>query len=997
MHLEGTGGRHRARRAAGVLERGAGRHDGLEAVEEVAPGAHVARLFLDPDKPLEGGIGGQGRAQLAGREWIHLLEAQDRHVDRRQPALLPLLEQVVVDAPGTEEGPAHPAALSLHHPRIIDEPVEAAAGQLVDSRHRERVAEEALRAHHHEGLPEVAPDLLAEAVEELRRRRQVDDLHVVLGAELEEALEARARVLRALSLVAVRQEQDQAAHAAPLELGRGEQLIDDDLGAVDEVAELGLPDGQGPRVGARVAVLEGEDRLLGERAVDHLEAALVGRQVVERDPAGAVVVIAVDRVAVAERAALRVLAGQADGVPLEEQRADGERLGAAPVDRLILEHGGGARLHQALEPRVPAEAVRHRGDRARDRLEHFARHGGVGGPVGAGRLQPLPPAAEPLADLGRHGARGLSARHQGAAHLVDHVLELGLGEDAGADKLLPVDARHRRVPLDEPAHDRLGEAGVVELVVAVAAVADQVDDDVGVEGLPPGERQLGDQVDRLRVVGVDVEDRRVHRLGDVGGVAGRPRLRRRGGEADLVVDDDVDGAAGGVAGETAEQQRLGDHALAGEGGVAVHDDRHHPAALAVAQVILLGADDALDHRGHHLEVARVEREREVDAGSLTHQIVRVAHVVLDVAVALHLGGQGAALELGEDVLERLAEHVGQDVQPAAVRHAEDQLLDAALRRSVDQRVEQGDQGGAALEGEALGARIHPLELLLEGVGADQVAQEVELALVRQARAVPDRLHPLLQPVALALVGDVHVLDADRAGVGLLQDGEDLADGGAVGAVEAVAAHHLVEVRLAQAELRELEGRVAARALAERIDVGRHVAELPVGVDQIVDLDAGGELIARDALRQAAVLGEEGGSVCGAAALEGAETLRQIRRQGGRVLLVRLVGRVEERGGLEQDVDARHVVRAGSFYGQRRRPAIRPREIQRARNSPSMSANVAGWWRCIMWPAPASTARSTAAVKKAARRSHSAAPWRNEDCSPSTSSTGQVTRRQNSAA
>ena len=51
---------------------------------------------------------------------------------------------------------------------------------------------------------------LPEEVEELAGRGAVDDADVVLcGGELEEALEARARVLGAVPLVAVRQEQRQ--------------------------------------------------------------------------------------------------------------------------------------------------------------------------------------------------------------------------------------------------------------------------------------------------------------------------------------------------------------------------------------------------------------------------------------------------------------------------------------------------------------------------------------------------------------------------------------------------------------------------------------------------------------------------------------------------------------------------------------------------------------------------------------------------------------------
>ena len=67
------------------------------------------------------------------------------------------------------------------------------------------------------------------------------DLEAVLGGHLQEALEPRAGVLGPLPFVAVRQQHDQAAVQAPLGTGRGDELVDHDLGAVGEVAKLGLP------------------------------------------------------------------------------------------------------------------------------------------------------------------------------------------------------------------------------------------------------------------------------------------------------------------------------------------------------------------------------------------------------------------------------------------------------------------------------------------------------------------------------------------------------------------------------------------------------------------------------------------------------------------------------------------------------------------------------------------------------------------------------------
>ena len=162
----------------------------------------------------------------------------------------------------------------------------------------------------------------------------------------QEPLEARRGVLGALALVAVRQQQDQAGELAPLVLGRHQEVVDDDLGAVGEVAELGLPGHQGLGRLDRVAVLEADGGVLGEQGVADGEVAhrprrlqRVGADAVQavadvgqRDVLLAVGVVDQDGVAVAEGAAAGVLAGQAHVDALVHERADGQRLGQGPVD-----------------------------------------------------------------------------------------------------------------------------------------------------------------------------------------------------------------------------------------------------------------------------------------------------------------------------------------------------------------------------------------------------------------------------------------------------------------------------------------------------------------------------------------------------------------------------------------------------------------------------------------------------------------------------------------
>ena len=69
-------------------------------------------------------------------------------------------------------------------------------------------------------------------------------------------------------------------------------------------------------------------------------------------------------------------------------------------------------------------------------------------------------------------------------------------------------------------HQRLREAWLVALVVAKAAIAPHVDDDVAAEGLAIVDRQLAREGHRFGIVAVHMDDRRLHALGHVRGVRG---------------------------------------------------------------------------------------------------------------------------------------------------------------------------------------------------------------------------------------------------------------------------------------------------------------------------------------------------------------------------------------------------------------------------------------------------------------------------------------------
>ena len=161
-------------------------------------------------------------------------------------------------------------------------------------------------------------------MENLRGRGRLADLDVVVGAKLQEPLDARRRVLRTLALVTVRQHHGQAGIAAPLGFGRHDELIDPDLRTVDEIAELGLPDRERVGLCARITVLEGQHGLFGEHRIDDGERCLALADVLQGDvgavvPALAVLVVQ-HGVAVCEGASARILARNAHAIARDQQR-----------------------------------------------------------------------------------------------------------------------------------------------------------------------------------------------------------------------------------------------------------------------------------------------------------------------------------------------------------------------------------------------------------------------------------------------------------------------------------------------------------------------------------------------------------------------------------------------------------------------------------------------------------------------------------------------------
>src|SRR5690554_5657198 len=189
-----------------------------------------------------------------------------------------------------------------------------------------------------------------------------------------------------------------------------------------------------------------------------------------------------------------------------------------------------------------------------------------------------------------------------------------------------------------------------------AAVADQVNHHVTLELIAVIHGHLGHEHDRLGIIRVYVEDRRLDHLGNVGAVLGGAGVfLLAGGKANLVVDDDVDGATYAKAPGLGHLEGFHHYALAGKGSITVHDDRQNLGAIGVVTAGLAGTNRTYRNRRNNLQVGRVEGQRQVHFAAFGHDVGREALVVLDVP------GPGVchflAFELVKQILGVLAQGV----------------------------------------------------------------------------------------------------------------------------------------------------------------------------------------------------------------------------------------------------------------------------------------------------------------------------------------------------
>ena len=321
-------------------------------------------------------------------------------------------------------------------------------------------------------------------------------------------------------------------------------------------------------------------------------------------------------------------------------------------------------------------------------------------------------------------------------------------------------------------HQRLGQGRVVALVVAEFAVADYVDYHIFFEQAAILQGSLNNVAHSFRIIAVHMEYRRFDHFGDVGAVNGGAGVAGVGsGKADLVVDNQVDGAAGGVAAGFRHIESCLVHAQADKGGVAVNQHRQNLGAAVAAAAALFGAGGAFNHGIDDFQMRGVERQRNVHRAVGGGDVGTEAHVVFHVAAGQADGR--AAFKFGEQVGGFFAQGIDQHVQAAAVRHTDDDFFHAVFAGILDQVVQADNRAFAAFHAEAFLADIFGVQVAFQCFDGGNLLQDVAFFLFAEAGGGLVAFEIVANPVALLAVVDVHVFHTNVAAVGFFQPGQDV--------------------------------------------------------------------------------------------------------------------------------------------------------------------------------------------------------------------------------
>jgi len=258
------------------------------------------------------------------------------------------------------------------------------------------------------------------------------------------------------------------------------------LSTVGEVTELGFPQDESVRVGLGIAILEAEDSILRKVRVgsDKVSCAVSTRDArVDRHIAAIFVLVEHVSVSVREGSTLNILTGETHVVALVDKSSEGKSLSSSPINALSTGNSGLTSLENLDNLRVEFLILGQVSNFLTNSLKVSQRNTSVLQRSILGFvLNGLPFVSHPVL-LVERVALGLLV---GFLKRVDAFLvnsSKSFLRHALVEKLLAVLVSGRHHTLDDLVHKRLGEHGLIKLVVTHLSVGDQVNHDIAVESL----------------------------------------------------------------------------------------------------------------------------------------------------------------------------------------------------------------------------------------------------------------------------------------------------------------------------------------------------------------------------------------------------------------------------------------------------------------------------------------------------------------------------------
>ena len=157
-----------------------------------------------------------------------------------------------------------------------------------------------------------------------------------------------------------------------------------------------------------------------------------------------------------------------------------------------------------------------------------------------------------------------------------------------------------------------------------------------------------------------------------------------------------------------------------------------------------------------------------------------------------------------------------------------------LGRALDRHIQQRNETFAPFQRKALRAQKALLQELFKDHGVGQLGENPQLFFAVHLQAVLGPFHPVGQPLADAIVVDVHELHADLAAVGVPHAVGDLAQGPLFGALDCARRELHFHVLVGEAVVLGIEFRLMRTREPERIERGNHVAAHAIGANQLID-------------------------------------------------------------------------------------------------------------------------------------------------------------------